>query len=415
MPVRFREMYNLRTVDWPQFVEERVTRHYRPALPHLHAIDRWMPLLPDDFHDPTVTLEYSTANLTPVINAPLFGRTWQAIRQSDAISLQNLLKQFFSDKTDIAVHTHTHLWWRRCAKATFAQHEYRRQRHLGRPLLLPLHLPDDPAVPLHRRRPTIDGMVDVLRSEPVFAGVTPTAITFLNARSEEQAAFISSHDAAAVHSMTYRSQRMRLYTGPYLRNQDAAFPLDPLQIPDSAAWGRRLATPLDFNAAYPVTDVSLCYSEALGRLLIYQLSHREQSLSHLDFAFQQLVHIIAIINPSFVDQAKTVADDAIARQWHLLQDDYATATELLHTTVHQRRQGFLSFASQTCTGEDRVLAAQRPIVGETRVLVPRVPSPPPPPRPQSPPPSGPALAPKPTGSPPVDDANKNMPPPPPVQ
>ena len=295
----------------------------------------------------------------------------------------------------------------------FAQHAYQPQRHLGRPLLLPLQLPDDPAVPLQQRRPTIPGMEHVPRPESVFAGVTPTAITFLNARSEEQAAFLGRHDAAAAHNMTYRSQRMRLYTGPYLQNQDAAFRLDPLHIPDSAAWGDRLATPLDFNAAYPVTDVSLCYSEALGRLLIYQLSHREQSLSHLDFAFQQLVHIIAVMNPGFFKQAKAVADDAIARQWHLLQDDYATATELLQQTVHQRRQGFLAFASKTCTGEDRVLAAQRPIVGETRVLVPRVPSAPPPPRPQSPQPSGSAPPPKPAGPPPVDDPKKDMPPPPP--
>ena len=95
-----------------------------------------------------------------------------------------------------------------------------------------------------------------------------------------------------------------------------------------------------------MTDVSQCYSEALERLLIYQQSHREQSLANLDFAFQQLVQIIAFMNSSFMDQAQTIADTAVARQWHLLQDDYATATELLHTTVHQRLQGFLSFASK---------------------------------------------------------------------
>ena len=79
MPVRFREMYNLRTVDWPQFVEERVTRHYRPALPHLHAIDRWMPLLPDDFHDPTVTMEYDVSSLVPVVQAQTFAKSWNTI------------------------------------------------------------------------------------------------------------------------------------------------------------------------------------------------------------------------------------------------------------------------------------------------------------------------------------------------
>ena len=44
------------------------------------------------------------------------------------------------------------------------------------------------------------------------------AVSFLNARSEEQVAFVSAYDAAASHSMTYRSQHMRLYTGPYLQN-----------------------------------------------------------------------------------------------------------------------------------------------------------------------------------------------------
>ena len=412
VPVRFRDIYNLRTVDWPQFVEDRIQALYRPMLPHLHAVDRWMPLLPDDFHDPTVTMIYDVANLTPVINAPAFARSWKMVEEMDAAGLRHALKQFFSASAGLPILTHTHIWWRRCARAMFAQHEYQPQRHLGRPMLLPLHVPDDPVVPLQQRRPTIAGMTQLPRPAPLFAGLTPTAISFLTARAEEQATFVGRHGASSVHSMTYRSQRMRLYTAPYLENQDAAFPLDPLHIPDSAAWGRRLATPLDFNVAYPITDVSLCYSEALGRLLIYQLSHREQTLSHLDFAFQQLVQIIAVMNPSFLERAQTVADQAVARQWHLLQDDYATATELLQTTVHQRRQGFLSFASSTCLGDDRVQAAQRPIVGETRVLVPRVPSPPPPPpRPQSPPTSAQQL--KPAGSTSADDTSTTTPPLPP--
>ena len=401
VPVRFREMYDLRTVEWPQFVEERIAAFYRPALPHLNTVNRWMPLLPDDYHDPTVTLEFDVANLRPVINAPPFARSWKTISKMDAASLQDLLKQYFHAPTGVPVLTHTHIWWRRCAASSFVQHDYQPQRHLGRPMLLPLHEPEDPVVPTHLRRPTITGMDRMPRPPPLFAGLTPTAVSFLKARSEEQAAFVGRHDAAAVHNMTYRSQRMRLYTGPYLENQDAAFTLEPLQIPDSAAWGQRLSTPLDFTVAYPVTDVSLCYSETLERLMIYQLSHREQSLAHLDFAFQQLVQIIAVMNPSFLSRAQSIADTAVARQWHLLQDDYATATELLHTTVHQRRQGFLSFAPPSCPGKDRVEAVQRPIVGETRILVPRVPAPPPPPRPQSPPPSGSAPL-KPTDKPSVD-------------
>ena len=407
VPIRFREIYDLRAADWPGFIEERIMTNYRPMFPHLHATDRWRPLLPDDYHDPTVTLPYDSAHLVPVISAPTFARSWNALEQMDLDSLRANMKQYFRADGGVPVRTHSHIWWRQCGKATFLRQDTAsQQHHLDRPLLLPLHDPEDPVVPPRDRRPLLLSAVrKVHRQPPVFGGITPTAIRFLNARAEEQSSYIMNSDAAAPHVMTYRSKRMRLYTGPYLENQDAQFPLRTLRVPELAAWGQRLATPLDFNVAYPVTDLSLRYTEALARLQIYQLSHREQSLAHLDFAFQQLIQIIAVMNPSFQGRAQSIADTALGRQWYLLMDDYATATELLQTTVHQRRQGFLSFATPACSEEDRKLAMQRPIICETRLLVPRVPATPPPPPPQPPRPDN--------ATPKAATASPNPPPPPP--
>ena len=87
-----------------------------------------------------------------MINPPPLARSWNAVCQMDAASLQNILKQFFSTSPGMPIMTHTHIWWRRCAAATFAAYEYQQQRHLGRPLLLPLHEPDDPVVRLRQRR-----------------------------------------------------------------------------------------------------------------------------------------------------------------------------------------------------------------------------------------------------------------------
>ena len=285
VPIRFREIYDLRAADWPGFIEERIMTNYRPMFPHLHATDRWRPLLPDDYHDPTVTLPYDSAHLVPVISAPTFARSWNALEQMDLDSLRANMKQYFRADGGVPVRTHSHIWWRQCGKATFLRQDTAsQQHHLDRPLLLPLHDPEDPVVPPRDRRPLLLSAVrKVHRQPPVFGGITPTAIRFLNARAEEQSSYIMNSDAAAPHVMTYRSKRMRLYTGPYLENQDAQFPLRTLRVPELAAWGQRLATPLDFNVAYPVTDLSLRYTEALARLQIYQLSHREQSLAHLDF------------------------------------------------------------------------------------------------------------------------------------
>ena len=108
----------------------------------------------------------------------------------DSASLQNILKQFFNASPGLPILTHTHIWWRRCAASTFAQYEYQQQRHLGRSLLLPLQEPDDPVVSLSQRHPTIPGMTRVPRPPPIFAGLTQTAVSFLNARSEEHAAFV---------------------------------------------------------------------------------------------------------------------------------------------------------------------------------------------------------------------------------
>ena len=129
-----------------------------------------------------------------------------------------------------------------------------------------------------------------------------------------------------------------------------------------------LHAPLDFNVAYPVNDLTLRYLEEQQRLLIYQISHREQSLANLDYDFQQLLSIIGAMCPNFLKQAKKITTDALARQWAFVRDDLAVATEMMATTIHQRRQGMLCFGTDQLTLQQRLTVLSRPYLGETRII-----------------------------------------------
>ena len=94
----------------------------------------------------------------------------------DAASVQAALKQFSRDVPSLPVLTHTHIWWRHCGKATMLQQEALRQRHLGQPMLIPIHYPEDLVIPLHQSRPTILKMRDLRQShlqQSVFQRLVP--------------------------------------------------------------------------------------------------------------------------------------------------------------------------------------------------------------------------------------------------
>ena len=94
----------------------------------------------------------------------------------DATSVQAVLKQFFRDVPSLPVLTHTHIYWRRCGKTTIQQQEALRQRHLGQSMVIPLHYPEDPVIPLHQRRSTIAKMRDLRQShlqQSVFQRLVP--------------------------------------------------------------------------------------------------------------------------------------------------------------------------------------------------------------------------------------------------
>ena len=104
--------------------------------------------------------------------------------------------------------------------------------------------------------------------------------------------------------------------------------------------GRFAACSAEPERGYSVTDITLRYLGEMQRLLIYQVSHRKQSLANLDYDLQ-LLSIIGAVIPNFLRQAETIANDALARQWAFIRDDTAIVTEMLATTIHQRRQRML--------------------------------------------------------------------------
>ena len=57
--------------------------------------------------------------------------------------------------------------------------------------------------------------------------------------------------------------------------------------------------------------------------------------------YKPLLSIIGAVIPNFLRQAETIANDALARQWAFIRDDTAIVTEMLATTIHQRRQRML--------------------------------------------------------------------------
>ena len=264
-PLRFKELYNPRTVQWPEFVNAHLSQNYKPLLKHLCRRGRWRALLPADHEDPGVDQVTDVSTYAPLLPALTFVQTWEKLSTMTAPQLLDIYKQHFKPGEKIYVLAHTQGWWRKCAATTFSNYALTPQQFLAEPLLLPTDDPDDETVPALERRPANHTPAGLTRPAPQFTGITPTAIDFLKARAAEQCKFLVETPQLPVLSHTFRSQRMRLYTQPYMAAQDDEFPLRTLRIPDAVAWGDRLSSPLDWNLAYPLPDVSLRYSESLQR------------------------------------------------------------------------------------------------------------------------------------------------------
>ena len=63
-----------------------------------------------------------------------------------------------------------------------------------------------------------------------------------------------------------------------------------------------------------------------------------------------------------------IANDASARQWAFVRDDLAVATMMVVTTIPQRRQGMLCFATDKLTLVQRMTVLSRHYLGETKII-----------------------------------------------
>ena len=367
-PEGFLEIADPRNAEWEEFVARRLAAMYRPAFPHLHRADRWGDLLPPRFTDSDVSLVYRhDPNAVCLTDTQL---TFTSLAQMSKDDLLMIVKGKLRCTERPVLELHSHLWWRECAQGmqeplpTSLGNQYRLQI----PILMRCDDPDDEGRVQTHRRPELTNAPRLPRPHQPFGGITPLPRLYLHARAQEQREFVTSTDKAELLAHTYRSRAMRLHTAPYMSAQDANLPLSSLRIPELVEWEGLLHAPLNLNVAYPVNDVTLRYLEEMQRLLIYQVSHREQSLVNLDYDLQQLLSIIGAVSPNFLPQAEAITSDALARQWAFIRDDTAVATEMLATTIHQRRQGMLCLGTDRLTLAQRVSVLSRPFQGETRII-----------------------------------------------